>query len=255
MLSMENLNQACRDFMANSALNTLPEFGKTKIFEAPLIGVASAKDPLFSQLKEAVAPHHLLPEEWLPSAQSVISFFLPFTEAITASNREMGDTSPLWLRGRYEGGDFFMPAFSTMVEEILKANQHRALTPAYHEHFKIIDKKSNWSERHIAFIAGFGTFGRHGALISRSGSSGRVASVITDWHLEPTQRDYTGIFDYCIDCYQCIPRCDFNAITKESGKNHDIRSQKVDGVTKIKYAPRYGCGKCNTNVPCEMERP
>ena len=255
MLSMENLNQACRDFMADSALNTLPEFGKTKIFEAPLIGVASAKDPLFSQLKEAVAPHHLLPEEWLPSAQSVISFFLPFTEAITASNREMGDTSPLWLRGRYEGGDFFMPAFSTMVEEILKANQHRALTPAYHEHFKIIDKKSNWSERHIAFIAGLGTFGRHGALISRLGSSGRVASVITDWHLEPTQRDYTGIFDYCIDCYQCIPRCDFNAITKESGKNHDIRSQKVDGVTKIKYAPRYGCGKCNTNVPCEMERP
>ena len=255
MLSMENLNKACCDFMANSALNTLPDFGQTRIFQSPLIGVASAKDPLFLKLKEAVAPQHISPEEWLPSAQSIISFFLPFTEAITASNREMGDTSLLWLMGRYEGGDFFMPAFSKMIEEMLIANKHEAVTPAYHEQFKVIDKKSNWSERHVAFIAGLGTFGRHGALISRSGSSGRVASVITDRQLEPTRRDYTGIFDYCIDCYQCIPRCDFNAITKENGKNHDICSQKVDGITRVKYAPRYGCGKCNTNVPCEMERP
>ena len=150
MLSMENLNTTCCDFMANSALNTLPDFGQTRIFQSPLIGVASAKDPLFLKLKEAVAPHHISPEEWLPSAQSIISF---------------------------------------------------------------------------------------------------------DRQLEPTRRDYTGIFDYCIDCYQCIPRCDFNAITKENGKNHDICSQKVDGITRVKYAPRYGCGKCNTNVPCEMERP
>ena len=54
MLSMENLNTACRDFMANSALNTLPEFAQMKIFQSPLIGVASAKDPLFLQLKKAV---------------------------------------------------------------------------------------------------------------------------------------------------------------------------------------------------------
>ena len=111
MLSMENLNQACRDFMANSALNTLPEFGKTKIFETPLIGVASAKDPLFSQLKKAVAPHHLLPEEWLPSAQSVISFFLPFTEAITASNRGMGGYISTMVEGALRGGRFFHARF------------------------------------------------------------------------------------------------------------------------------------------------
>ena len=99
MLSMENLNKACCDFMANSALNTLPDFGQTRIFQSPLIGVASAKDPLFLKLKEAVAPHHISPEEWLPSAQSIISFFLPFTEAITASNREMGGHIPAVANG------------------------------------------------------------------------------------------------------------------------------------------------------------
>lgn len=255
MLSIEKINRTCQDFIENSALNKLPEFDQMMIFKTPLIGVASANDPLFARLKEAVAPHHRSPEEWLPSAQSIISFFLPFTEDIVVSNREMGDTSLLWLMGRHEGGDFFMPAFSKMIEETLTANHYKAVTPAYHGDFNVIDKKSNWSERHAAFVAGLGTFGRHGALISRAGSSGRIASVITDWHLEPTQRDYTGLFDYCIDCYQCIPRRDFDAITREGGKNHDICSQKLDGVTRIKYAPRYGCGKCNTNVPCEMERP
>ena len=201
MLSMENFTRTCQDFFENSPLNNLPDFGETKMFKTPLVGIASAKDPLFAQLKEAVAPHHASPEEWLPSAQSIISFFLPFTEEITVSNREMGDTSLLWLMGRYEGGDFFMPAFSKMIEETLETSNYKAVTPAYHEHFKIIDKKSNWSERHVAFVAGLGTFGLHGALISRAGSSGRVASVITDWYLEPTQRDYTGIFDYCIHCY------------------------------------------------------
>lgn len=36
-------------------------------YRKPLIGFASAHDPLFDQMKEIVGPHHLHPTELLPT--------------------------------------------------------------------------------------------------------------------------------------------------------------------------------------------
>ena len=52
----------------------------------------------------------------------------------------------------------------------------------------------------------------------------------------------------CSGCGACIRRCPVNAITPR-GKEHPPCSDFLD-ETKIRFAPRYGCGKCQVQVPC-----
>lgn len=60
-----------------------------KIFEAPIFAFGSANDEYFTLLKQpsAIGEHFMLPNEWLPQARTVISFFLPFSEAVKMGNR------------------------------------------------------------------------------------------------------------------------------------------------------------------------
>jgi hypothetical protein len=50
-----------------------------RLYDVPIFGVADALDPMFEEMRRpgAIGPHFLLPEEWLPGAKRVISFFLP----------------------------------------------------------------------------------------------------------------------------------------------------------------------------------
>ena len=61
----------------------------TRIFEDPIFAFGSAEDDLFLRLKEpaVIGEHFRLPKEWLPQAQTVVCFFLPFSEAVKRSNR------------------------------------------------------------------------------------------------------------------------------------------------------------------------
>jgi epoxyqueuosine reductase QueG len=112
---------------------------------------------------------------------------------------------------------------------------------------------SNWSERHAAYAAGLGTFGLSRGIITEKGISGRLGSVITSAEFPATPRPYKGLYDYCIKCGTCIKHCPVGAISDE-GKRHPPCSAFLD-KTKEKYKPRYGCGKCQTAVPCERGIP
>ena len=92
------LEETMADFTQNSEQNYV-EFDMMQIYDPPLLGVARASDPLWEILKEpnVVGPDHLTPKEWLPEANSVISYFLPFTEEIRSSNRLEGLPSKEWL--------------------------------------------------------------------------------------------------------------------------------------------------------------
>jgi len=56
----------------------------------PLVGFASAEDPLFLKLREVVRPSHALPQDLLPSAQTVVAFFLPFKSELQKENAKAG---------------------------------------------------------------------------------------------------------------------------------------------------------------------
>jgi len=98
-----------------------------------------------------------------------------------------------------------------------------------------------------------GTFGLSKSLITIKGCAGRYGSVIVSRQYPTTLRPYKEIYEYCTKCGACIPRCPVGAITME-GKEHPPCHDMQTRVKKH-FAPRYGCGKCQTAVPCEHSIP
>ena len=243
---VEQMNEFCR----NNPLNFVPELQNMRIFDEPLVGVADAGDPVFLKLKEpeAVGPHHLLPAEWLNGSLSVISYFLPFTKEVRVANRQPGDPSIEWLYGRIEG-QTLNNSLSRMISDRLTEAGFQAVIPAQDPRFSIRERRSNWSERHVAFIAGLGTVSLSCSIITKKGSAGRLGSVITNLQIPPTPRYYEKIDENCTHCGACIRRCPPQAIDK-TGKDHNICDAYLETM-KVRYQPRYGCGKCQTAVPCE----
>lgn len=246
----------------------LPGGEELTIYEEPLIGFASPSDELFERYKEpeVIGPHYMAPREWMPQANTVVSFFLPFTEAVRKSNRgKPAEPSVQWLFGRVEGQDF-VDAYMETVRRWLEGQGIKACVPSADGRFAIhrdavgslerpdLHVQSHWSERHAAYACGLGTFGLSRGLITKKGMAGRLGSVLIDAALEPDRREYQGVYDYCTKCGACIKRCPIGAITMENGKNNAMCSDYVD-ATKERYSPRYGCGKCQTGVPCEHQIP
>ena len=60
------------------------------MFDEPVFGVSSAADGIYKEFKKpgVVGEDFMLPDEWLPGAKSVISFFLPFTVTLTLVSSE-----------------------------------------------------------------------------------------------------------------------------------------------------------------------
>jgi epoxyqueuosine reductase QueG len=250
-----DIRRKAAEFSENSPLNYVEYFDGMRIYDIPLIASASADDPLLESLKspDAVSPAHMSPKEWLENAQTVISYFLPFSEAVRKANRLEGPPALEWLYGRIEGEQFNVALREFLVKEITEAGG-KAAAPQLDSRFKVVNKRSNWSERHVAYIAGLGTFGLGRSLITEKGCAGRIGSVITDLKLDTTARAYKDIYEYCTWCGECISRCPAGAIN-EKGKDVAVCSDYLDNVISPRYVPRYGCGKCQTAVPCEYGRP
>ncbi|MCQ4638109.1 4Fe-4S binding protein [Anaerovorax odorimutans] len=243
------------------------ELAGMRIYDAPLVGAASVTDTLFRELKkpQAIGEHFMLPGDWMPEGKSVLSVFLPYTEEIKRANAgDNCEPAPEWLHGRVEGQTFLTEVCGHLKEKI-EALGGRVLVPTWDERFwktespKGVEMQdyeftSNWSERHVAYTCGLGTFGLSRGLITKAGIAGRLFSLITDLEFEPLPREYEGLYDYCTGCGACIGRCPADAISLEKGKEHRPCGQFMD-YTKEAYAPRYGCGKCQTGVPCESGIP
>ena len=246
----------------------IPDLGKVTLFDTPLIGFASAQDEIFMRYKEpnVIGPLFWGPREWLPSAQTVTSFFLPFTAEVRESNREdRALPSAPWLYGRIEGQQFIQ-GFMEHIQNWLTDQGIGSCVPILDKRFKLqknpvtgksgrdFHVESRWSERHAAYACGLGTFGLSRGLITKKGMAGRFASIVLEAALVPDTRKYIGIDDYCTKCGACAARCPAGAITLEFGKNNIKCSKYVDEL-EIQYAPRFGCGKCQTKVPCEYGIP
>ncbi len=254
------IGQALACFTGGDARNTLAAHNNMKIYDAPLVGYAAAGDSYFEmcQNESVVGLSFLRPQQWLSGAKTVISYFLPFAREIRETNRLAGLPSEEWVSARVDG-EVFNNAVRDYLVGLLKELGADAVAPVRDPRFCVRDRISNWSERHVAHAAGLGTFGLHRGLITAKGTAGRFGSVITTLTLEPTPRPYTGLNDGCLfyakgTCGECIRRCPPGIITRD-GKDNKACSEYIDAEILPRFAPRYGCGKCNTAVPCEYRSP
>lgn len=123
---------------------------------------------------------------------------------------------------------------------------------------------STWSERHAAYASGLGTFGLCDGLITPYGKAMRTGSVVAAVRIPPTPRPYTHYRAYCLYfnkgvCKKCIPRCPAGALSQAG---HDkikcfnyIREITAPYVKSHYGFEGYGCGLCQTGVPCESKIP
>jgi ferredoxin len=240
--------------------NALPEGNNPPIWEAPVIGVASAHDPIFKRFAdpEVVGPAFRQPDEWLPGAQSIISFFLPFSEEIRQSYRKESRYSSLeFASGKWNGAKFQNVIRRALIR-FADGRGGKAVAPNIDPRYGAEGFNPYWAERHVAFAAGIGAFGLHQGLITEKGVLGRIGSVITTLKLTPTERPYTEVYGYCLyafdgSCRACIDRCPAKAIT-DAGK---IPGQCLKNGNGEKYRDwGYGaCGHCSTFVPCSKGIP
>ncbi len=258
-----NLYGNQKDGMALNKDKTSQYIGM-RFFLPPIFSIGSADDARFQKLKEpkVIGPHHLMPEDWLPGAKSVISIFLPFTERVIESNtKDPREPSLEWLFTRVDGQQHLLATGTLVCDALIRAG-YRAVVPYADDRFimrtnhaqtdlPIPPFSSNWSERHVGYITGLGTFGRMTNFISRRGACGRLVSVVTDWETEPDEKDYDGMFDYCSECGECYRACPGGALSADV---KDIsKCSAYLGVLGKKYAPRYGCGKCQSGLPCSTK--
>jgi epoxyqueuosine reductase len=271
MIDKESIQSAADVFVRESPNNTVqpkdalsPELAGTQIFDLPLIGYSSAEDPLYREFlkPEVIGAHFFLPEKWLDGARSVISFFLPFTEPVRQSNVGGVWPSPLWLHGRFEGQKF-LGLLAEHIAALIREAGHAVVIPVADKAFHGVRPEnlktgqlfsSNWSERHVAYVSGLGTFGLSKGLITEKGMAGRCISMVTDAFFEPTERNYSELYAYCTHCGKCARNCPVQAISLEHGKDH-WPCAEFQEKCKEKFAPRYGCGKCQVAVPCEFQNP
>lgn len=279
--TITHIEQIITDFWASSPTNSLHIAGDEKAWRKPHIAVASGDDPLFSTIKEQIGPFLWTPEEAyalafptasVPASElRVISYVLPQTEATRNDQRQEKEVpAERWAKSRYHGEEFNCALRSHLAESLTSAG-FQAVAPERLPEFDTRTSPrfgiaSNWSERHVAFVAGHGTFGLSDGLITRWGKAVRFGSVVVKAELPCSERVYgDNHHAWCLwyakgKCGACVRRCPADAITTDDGHDKTACFSYIREVTTPYTTQTYGtgatpCGLCQVKIPCEGQVP
>lgn len=223
----------------------------------PLVAFAAADDELFASLRQRVSPSHALPAELLPEARTVIVYFIPFADNVIESNIPGKGCSREWAVAYIETNKLILDLNCFLHDQLEKLGYKSAVTPATHN----FDPKkliSDWSHRHIAYIAGLGSFGLNNMLITEKGCCGRLGSLVTDLVIEPARRsgEENCLFRQRGLCGNCAAKCVMGALAPEGFDRHSCYAmclENADRYAEIGLADV--CGKCLVGMPCSKINP
>jgi epoxyqueuosine reductase len=281
METIIQLEGIIQDFWVSAPSNSLHLEKSEMAWSLPHVAIARGDDPLFLSNQELIGPFLWTPEEAyalaFPDAPApaselrVISYVLPQTPETRADQRKE-DTMPAgrWARSRFHGEEFNCELRLHLAETLTQGG-HPTVAPERLPDFGYQQSErfglaSNWSERHVAFVAGLGTFGLSDAMITRWGKAVRFGSVVSRINLPVTRRDYGDDHHaWCLwyakgTCGACAKRCPVGAITTIKGHDKQSCFTYIRGTT-APYATRtYGtgatpCGLCQVRIPCEAQVP
>ena len=283
------LDNAIKEYVRTSPLNHLAAFDNAPIVDEPIVAFADGDDPIFQDLKTIIGEFHLTPREimekytaskrWQFGAAggidriSVISWALPLTQETRLGERSSPfGGSPRYNHSRWIGIRLY-ESLSQYVAALLEVLGCNAVAPTESKLFEIKHMPgdwlaANWSERHVAYASGLGTFGLNGLMITAHGCAVYLGSVVCDRALAATPRNASPtancLFYRGESCGRCIARCIGSAISEEGRSNStclaNLRDRQADkvrslGLDKGLIGPAPACGRCSTSVPCEDKIP
>jgi epoxyqueuosine reductase QueG len=276
----EILIKEIQNYVLKNPGNRMETLDNRQFFEDRLVGFADGRDRIFEHFKDEsiIGAFHLTPLEMMEQSfpehkepwdvVSVISWVLPIFKETRISNRKQERyPSKPWSHTRTYGQPFNEELTAYIVSFIQKQG-YIAIAPVFSPAFREFHINtelyitSNWSERHISYAAGLGTFGLNGSLITKKGVTMRCGSVVTNLKLQPTLRPYSNSREYCLfvnsgTCGKCMERCPSGAITEKGPNNETCMTHFAEVVMNtLGYnASLPGCGLCQTAVPCEGKVP
>ena len=275
------LREKTAEFMQSPA-NDMGLPAPEPFFDAPLLGVAAGDDPLWLLYQEEyIGAFHWTPlqafQHAFPDARdaaagelSVLVWILPQTTVTKRDNRrEKIYPAERWARTRALGEPQLNAGLRAfLVAELAKRDVRAAAPQLLPQWSRCMSERysiaSTWSERHAAYAAGLGTFGLSDGLITPVGKAVRVGSIVICGELPVSERPYKHHREYCLyfrdgSCGKCVKRCPAGSVRAE-GRDKSLcyrhtREVCAPYIEQTWNIPGYGCGLCQTGVPCESGIP
>jgi epoxyqueuosine reductase len=273
------VEESIKSFVKNSPDNSLQNGENEPAWDTPVVGFSRGDDPLYEEIKASIGPYYWTPldvfrqtfrELQITADQlTVVAWVLPQTKATKVDNRkETKFGSERWLRSR-KFGESFNVMLRNYVVAFLNEAGYTAVAPQLSPQWTIMqtnkhDTSSTWSERHAAYVSGLGTFGLCDGLITPVGKAMRCGSVVARFSTPVSPRPYKDHHEYCLfystgTCGKCITRCPANALSPQGhdkAKCQEYLETIIAKHSKDAYnLEAYGCGLCQTKVPCESRIP
>ncbi|UQZ89749.1 (Fe-S)-binding protein [Deltaproteobacteria bacterium Smac51] len=225
-------------------------------FRKPLIGFSSADDPLFDEIVRQVGSHHLKPRDILPEAATVISFFIPFTKTLVASNKGDGPVSDDWGNSYVQGNEIINGVNQRLSEYLESQGLKCGFVPATHT-FDAKTLKAGWSHRSAAAVAGLGGFGLNRMLMGPGGCAGRYGTAFTSARLQPSRplAELQCLYLKNKKCAACVKACPVGALTEDGFDRHKCyqRLLENDKLLSADGRLRDVCGKCVAACPLAVK--
>lgn len=246
----KRLEEAVKGFMDEyRAEKRLPA-----LWQPPRLRLGNARHPRLAELRsEAVVSEHFLPEDFLPGATTIVSYYLPFRREVGESNRGGQMASDLWGLA-YRATNAMAAELNPVLARLLEREGFRAAVPE-NIGYSRDTLTSRWSQRHIAWLCGHGTFGVNNMLITDQGCCGRYFSIVADL---PVEHDDIAVGENCTykkkgACLACVKRCVNDALQTSGFDRHRCFAACSDNARQQQGA--FICGKCVVGVPCSFRNP
>jgi epoxyqueuosine reductase QueG len=256
-VSVEDLRRFAEDYVA-------AEPGRPGVqawWRAPLLAAAPV-DERFEVLADIADDDHLHPRDLLPTAQSVIVFFIPFKKDLARENQKGESPCRNWGLAYVQTNnliDRLGRALGTLLEE---RGFRCGLTPATHN-FNEDKLTARWSHKHLGHLVGLGRFGTHRMLITPAGCTGRLGSLVTEAALggHPLIRTREA----CLlragkACGLCVAACPVAALKTNGFERRRCWDRLKENRADLAYfsdlpESTHVCGKCAAMMPCSFGNP
>lgn len=250
-----------REFAAKYVSEEPGRLGAEGWWQTPLL-TAAPVDARFDQLSQIAADDHLHPRDLLPTARSVIVFYLPFKKELVKANKKGPYPCREWGLAYVQTNDLIERLGKALNGFLLEKGYQSGLTPATHN-FNEDKLMARWSHKHLAHLLNLGRFGVNHLLITPAGCTGRLGSFVSEVELEAhplIETDEACLLKAGKECGKCMAACPVEALSNDDFDRRRCWERLIENRRELDFfsdlpQSTHVCGKCAALVPCSFTNP